>query len=216
MRWSYAHNQLGYTTNPTVAVDYISTDPLTWGEEISGSHGYYDGDVYEPQDGLYFTNDVSPEYRGWKTADILARLGRMPSECIIDDDVKFTNGSVQSKCALLKIDEQYEHEDYYLIAAAVNLGWHTISEWDNLGWHIFVPEDILFGGDFNGNDIKAKDVGGGGGNVRKYASYKALEELQGWSPGGSFTQYEIIGDIITATSDSSIIISSDDFGGIVR
>lgn len=48
------------------------------------------------------------------------------------------------------------------------------------------PRGILFGGNWTtGDDVELEAVGG---NVEKYVTYKSLNELRGWSPGGDFTE----------------------------
>jgi phage tail P2-like protein len=78
-----------------------------------------------------------------------------------------------------------------------------------------VPDVPLFGGDFFGNRITMESVDGGGSLIDKYAHYKALFELRGWSPGGDFTEYQAIGGILTGTSDDAMFVQAGSMGGVI-
>lgn len=217
--WLEAHNLYGYTKTPTTSITYKSTNPSTWGDPVSPASGYYDGEVGDPISGSYFSAGTM----GWFDANRMASFGRMPNECVIDDDFMFTDGTVVSECAKLRviapippIEANNNQQnltpvdatpDYYLIASAVNLGWHTIEEWDELGWTVHVPENILFGGDFSGNDITVNSVDGGGGLISRFAQTRSLFPLIGWDAGGNIEEWVPVymvpmGGVLDGTSDS--------------
>jgi hypothetical protein len=204
--WNYMHDHLGYTRVPTTWITYKSANPETWGEDTS-------------DDGYYTNGETSSEYfvngkLGWWSRDGLSNIAHlMPSFCETDD-LYFSNGVTISVAALF---EEIEPEEarVYLIAAVMNLGWKTLAEWQELGWDIAVADVPLFGGDFSGNRITMESVDGGGSLIDKYAHYKALFELRGWSPGGDFTEYQAIGGILTGTSDDAMFVQAGSMGGVI-
>jgi hypothetical protein len=204
--WNYMHDHLGYTRVPTTWITYKSANPETWGEDTS-------------DDGYYTNGETSSEYfvngkLGWWSRDGLSNIAHlMPSFCETDD-LYFSNGVTISVAALF---EEIEPEEarVYLIAAVMNLGWKTLAEWQELGWDIAVADVPLFGGDFSGNKITMESVDGGGSLIDKYAHYKALFELRGWSPGGDFTEYQAIGGILTGTSDDAMFVQAGSMGGVI-
>jgi hypothetical protein len=204
--WNYMHDHLGYTRVPTTWITYKSANPETWGEDTS-------------DDGYYTNGETSSEYfvngkLGWWSRDGLSNIAHlMPSFCETDD-LYFSNGVTISVAALF---EEIEPEEarVYLIAAVMNLGWKTLAEWQELGWDIAVADVPLFGGDFSGNRITMESVDGGGSLIDKYAHYKALFELRGWSPGGDFTEYQALGGILTGTSDDAMFVQAGSMGGVI-
>lgn len=204
--WNYMHDHLGYTKVPTSEITYKSASPETWGEDTS-------------DDGYYTNSEPSSEYFvngriGWWSRDGLSNIAHlMPSFCETDD-LYFSNGVTISVAALFEEIEP-EEDRVYLIAAVMNLGWKTLSEWQELGWDIAVADVALFGGDFSGNKITMESVDGGGSLIDKYAHYKALFELRGWSPGGDFTEYQALGGILTGTSDNAMWVLAGSMGGVI-